>query len=288
MTKSVINHDEELLSQAESIVYKQPDDGSDLHAHIYFPPGEREGANRPALVFFFASGWDNGRISQFAPQALHFANRGAVTILIEYRTRTSHDASPIASMQDARSALRWVRFYSDQLGVDPRRIVAIGALAGANIAAMATMNASLEKDDTDPENVDGMPNALVLLSPLIEVVKGGYGAQVFADSGTPLSAANLSAHIDKGLPPMLILHGTHDRLTPFANVVKFVRKMQRKENVCDLIPFEGRQHTFYNLNVDPDTHDQCNTLLDRFLVHLGFLPEAAPIDGDEETVRVIN
>ena len=135
MTKSVINHDEELLSQAESIVYKQPDDGSDLHAHIYFPPGEREGASRPALVFFFASGWDNGRVSQFAPQALHFANRGAVTILIEYRTRTSHDASPIASMQDARSALRWVRFYSDQLGVDPCRIVAIGALVGSMVLA---------------------------------------------------------------------------------------------------------------------------------------------------------
>lgn len=87
---------------------------------------------------------------------------------------------------------------------------------------------------------------------------------------------------------MLIFHGTRDRFAPIDSVVRFVKKTQQKGNVCDLIHFEGRQHSFFNLNVDLTLHDHCNAIVDKFLVHLGFLPEAPPSDDDAETVRVIS
>jgi acetyl esterase len=287
-SKKLIHRDDELLSQAETLVYKELDAGPDLNAHLFFPPDERDGQGRTALVFFCGGGWDSGRITQFAPQALHFANRGAVTILAEYRTRSSHEASPVEAMQDARTAFRWVRHYAGQLGIDPARIVGIGAQAGANIAAAAAMKSDLPEDDTDPPGIPGAPNAVVMFGPLVEIAKSGFGTQAFTDSGTPPAAANLGSHIVKDLPPMLIFHGTRDRFAPIDSVVRFVKKTQQKGNVCDLIHFEGRQHSFFNLNVDLTLHDHCNAIVDKFLVHLGFLPEAPPSDDDAETVRVIS
>lgn len=288
-SKSIASRDDELLSRSESIDYKNLEDGSALKAHVFLPSIEGIApAGRPALAFFFGSGFDSGRVTQFAPQALHFANRGAVSILFEYRTRGLQGASPIAAMQDARSAFRWIRFYADKLGIDPRKVVGIGALAGANMVAAAAMKPDLPPDESDPPDVHGAPDAAVLFSPLIEVTKGGYGSQAFTESGTPLSAANLLNCIEPKLPPMLIMHGTLDRLTPFATVVKFTRNMQRKGNLCDLLPFEGRQHSFFNLNVDPAAYDHCNAVVDKFLVHLNYLPEAAPDEDAGESVRVIS
>lgn len=286
--KTFIARDEELLSQSEAVVYKQPATGPDLQAYLFLPADGRVGLGRPALVFFHASGWDSGRVAQFAPQAMRFAQRGCVSILADYRTRASHDATPLQAMQDARSAFRWVRHYADELGVDPSRLAGIGSLAGAHIAAAAAMKGDLPDDATDPESLSGRPDALILINPLVEVTKGSYGSKAFAETGTPIGAANLSAHVAKDLPPTLILHGTDDRFAPIGPVVKFAKKSQQKGNVCDLIPFEGRQHGFFNLNVDPATHSQCNDLMDRFLVHLGFLAPDATAGDETESVRVLD
>lgn len=285
--QSLVTRDEPLLSHGESVVYKQVEGGPDLQAHLFFPPSGRRGAGRTAIVFFFGSGWDRGRVVQFAPQALHFARRGAIAVLADYRTSSSHGAGPLEAMQDARSAIRWVRFYAEPLGVHSDRIVAAGALAGGTLAAATAMKSDLPDEGADPEGVSGVPNAVALFSPVVEVAKDGYGAPAFAESGTPLSAASLFPHIARGLPPFLILHGTDDRFAPYAKALDFSRRMQRKGNVCDLIPFEGRPHSFFSLNVDPVAHDHCNALVDRFLVHLGFLGEARPDEEDGEGIRLL-
>ncbi len=274
-----MNRDEALLEKAETVAFKQLEDGSELKAHVFFPPGERVGAKRPVMLFFFGSGFDTGRVTQFAPQALYFASRGMVTVLFDYRTSSRHGTTPIEAMQDARTAVRWVRFYGEPLGIDPSRVIAVGALAGGTIAAAAAMKTDLVEDGTDPGDLDGRPDALVLFNPMIEVAKGGYASDLFERHDIPLKAASLPAFIRTGLPPMLILHGTSSPLTPVQAVEKFVKRMRRKRNPCHLIPFEGRQHSFFNLNVDPGTYDYCNAEIDRFLVDQGFLE--APTEETE-------
>lgn len=284
-----MNRDDELLAQAESVVYKQLEGDVELKAHVYFPAGERIGGKRPAMLFFFGSGFDSGSITQFAPQALYFASRGAVTVLIDYRTANKHGASPIEAMQDARSAIRWVRFYSQPLGVDPDRVVAVGALAGATIAAAAAMKTDLIDDETDPGEIEGRPNGLVLFNPMIEVTKGGYASDLFVKNDVHLKTAALPNHIDFNLPPMLILHGMSSPLTPSATVEKFVKSMRKKRNHCEFIPFPGRQHSFFNLNVDPWSYDYCNSEIDRFLVGEGFLNASVEVDeSDLGEVREIS
>jgi len=276
---SPIHQHLEILEQAERMVYKKVDRGPDLNAYIFLPENHQVTDDRPGFLFFYGSGWDHGAITQFAPQALYFANRGAICILIEYRLASTHQAHPSAATQDARSAVRWLRFYADRIGVDPQRIVAIGASAGAHIAAAAVMNLDTPDDDTDPP-LSGQPDALVLFSPILDVVKGGYAADRFANANE-LKQAQLSRYLRKELPPTLIFHGTRDRMVPFDSVEKFCRKSKRRKNHCELVDLEGRENRYFNLNVDPATYEYCISRADRFLVEQGFLPEDPAGDGGE-------
>ncbi|NOX99674.1 MAG: hypothetical protein GXP30_08105, partial [Verrucomicrobia bacterium] len=105
---AVVDRQNELLAQAESFVYKKIDQGDDLHAHVYYPGGERKGVDRPVVMFFYSSSWDQGEVTQFGPQSLYMAERGAITMLIEYRVKSTHGTGPREAMADARTAIRWV------------------------------------------------------------------------------------------------------------------------------------------------------------------------------------
>ena len=91
-------------------------------------------APTPAIVFFFGGGWSQGTVTQFTPQAKHFAERGMVAILADYRVFRRHGTTALEAMADARSAVRWVRANASKLGVDPNRIVAAGGSSGGHIA----------------------------------------------------------------------------------------------------------------------------------------------------------
>ena len=277
------DRDSQLLASAEAHVYRETSGGDPLHLHHFRPAEEPlDHGLSPAILWFFGSGFDSGQLTQFAPQALHFAGRGAHSFLVEYRTAKSHGSTPLDAMQDGRSALAWVRSQADSLGIDPTRMVAAGALAGGTIAAAAAMKSDLPRDESDPKKVDAVPSALVLYSPLLEVLRGRYGSSAFASAGISPKEAHLTGYLTRNLPPMLLLHGTADRETPFEGVERFVRRARRKGNQCQLVPFPGRRHSFFNLNVDPVLFDVCNAEVDRFLVEVGILYPPSDSEVSEE------
>ncbi|NIQ76054.1 MAG: prolyl oligopeptidase family serine peptidase, partial [Nitrospinaceae bacterium] len=53
-------------------------------------------------------------------------------------------------------------------------------------------------------------------------------------------------HVRPGLPPTLVFHGTADKTVPFENAERFTRLMNESGNICELVPFEGRNHGFFN------------------------------------------
>ena len=66
------------------VVYKEAN-GVELEAFVFQPDGHESSDRRPCLLFFFGSKWDKGMVSQFAPQCVYFAARGAVAIAVDYR-----------------------------------------------------------------------------------------------------------------------------------------------------------------------------------------------------------
>lgn len=254
-----------LLKEARTLPYETLPDGSELVMHLYLPRDSDEGGLRPGFLFFHSGAWDRGSIIQFAPQALYYAERGAVCGLVEYRNRGSHPGScPTDALRDGRAAIHTLRRHAASYHLDPSRIVAVGGGAGANIAAGAAMGVTLPEGDPAHNEAVARPDAAILFSAILDLHKGGYGYDAFTDAAEA-RLASLSRSIAADMPPLLLLHGTADRLVPCEEAAEFVGKMQRHHNVCELAAFEGRDGNFYNFNVDPVSYEASLVTMDDFL-----------------------
>lgn len=274
-----------LLARGTGYVYKEVA-GHELAAWVFTPEGHQPSARRPAILFFFSSAWDSGLLSQFAPHCLHFADRGMVAATVEYRTASQHQAGPLDAMSDARSAVRWIRRHAAELGVDPEKIAGGGGSAGAHAILTAAMIRDKELDaPSDPSDQSCVPDALVLFDPVVALTPGGkFGAEKFPSAKAARQASPIH-RVRKKLPPMILFHGTHDRLLPFSATRSFAKKMRRwyRRNDCRLVPFEGCGHSFFNFNVDPRFFEATINQADSFLVEKGFLP---PISEKEAENRL--
>jgi acetyl esterase/lipase len=272
-----IGRTRQVLDFAQEHLYKETEDGLELHAYI-FSPETQSTELRPAILFFASGLWENMSVTQFAPQCLHFTRRGALTVLLEYRVRAVHGTGPLQAMSDARSAIRWVRYNAEALRIDPTRVVAAGGSAGAHLALSAALIPGVADDPNDP-NISCVPDAMALFCPIVDTTKPQLVLEKFTDP-EEASRCNPSRHVGKHLPPTIIFHGTEDRVIPYEPVVRFVNAVKKKANLCELCLFKGRDHSFYNFNVNPEGYDTTVAEMDRFLVAQGFLPEPVPSEED--------
>jgi len=250
-------------------VYKQTPARA-LNLYI-MSPAAASARPRPAIVFFFGGGWVGGSTDQFLEQAQHFVDRGLVSILVDYRVQSRDHSTPFDSVQDARSALRWVRSHAAELRIDPAKIIASGGSAGGHVAGATAILDNIN-DPNDNLSVSPVPNALVLFNPVLDTTETGYGAKLIGKDAIQLS---LTHHIKPGLPPIIIFHGTADHTVPFANVTEFARRVKEAGGDCQVVPFEGAQHGFFNSprfrkTASSDTYEKIIADVDRFLAGLGF------------------
>ena len=82
---------------------------AELKIHVHLPPDWKPSDKRPAIVFFFGGGWKSGTVKQFEPQATYLASRGMVAARADYRVESRQDVTPDACVEDAKSAVRWLR-----------------------------------------------------------------------------------------------------------------------------------------------------------------------------------
>jgi len=218
-------------------------DGIELQLHTFEPSGLKPSDRRSAIVFFFGGGWSSGEAKQFYQQARALADQGMVAFSADYRVKSRNQTTPFEAVQDARSAIRWVRAHAATLGVDPSRIVAAGGSAGGHLAACTGLSLGTAAK-TDNLKVSSTPNALVLFNPVLDTTAKGYGAKNFnPEQQTDLSPCH---HVQKGTVPTIIFHGTADQTVPFENAERFTRLMIDAGNTCVLVPFTGKDHGFFN------------------------------------------
>ncbi len=239
-----------------------------LFADIYYPPNFKTGDKKPTIVFFFGGGWVGGNRDHFLGQSRYLANKGMIAITVDYRIKKEHNTSPIEAMQDARSAMRWVKANADELGVDLEKLAAGGGSAGGHLAAItATLNQF--DAETDDKSISCKPKLLVLFNPVIDTTPQGYGAEKMGKNQKKASPVH---HVKKGLPPTIIFHGTEDTTVPFENVQRFERLMTKKGNVCELLAYEGQKHGFFNYRKGTEVYfEKTVKAMEEFLVKHGYL-----------------
>jgi acetyl esterase len=277
-TPDVLDRNYALLQQAEGYAYKTVG-GKDLGAYFFKPKDQpRPATGWPAAVFLCSSGWDHGLPSQFAPHALYLASRGMAGVLIDYRMTSSFPGStPLDAMSDARSAMRWLRAHAEELEIDPTRIAGCGGSAGAH-AILSTALVRAGDDPAEDASVSCVPDALILFSPALDTGSKGVWHDRFPDKKAA-RRANLMRLIRRKLPPMLIIHGTADRVIPWEHSERFRKKNRWRFNKCRLLTYRGQGHGFFNFNFDMNHYEITLNELDAFLVERGFLQPYPDEDG---------
>jgi acetyl esterase len=256
----------ESLPGADTRVYKTIGD-TKLRLHIFQPAARKQSDKLPAIVFFFGGGWRSGSPVQFLEHCKYLASRGMVAITAEYRVKARHNVTPLECITDAKSAIRWVRKNASELGIDANRIAAGGGSAGGHLAAATATVKGLDEKSEDAK-ISAVPNALVLFNPALDVVSipANYGFGDNAALASPLQ------NVRAKLPPTIIFHGTADTTVPFAQAEKFCEAMKQEGNRCEVVPFAGKQHGFFNFGRgDGQDYKATVRAMDEFLLSLDYL-----------------
>lgn len=236
----------------------------ELKLHVFNPPNHQSESKTPSIVMFHGGGWSNGEPSLFFKACSEYATRGMVAISAEYSIKNVHQGTPFDSVADGKSAMRWVRKHSQELGVDPDRIAAGGSSAGGHVAAATAFLAAFD-DSGDDLSVSPKPNALVLTSPVFDNSKDGYGHSRIKDRWKEFSPVH---NLAKGAPPTLICMGDSEPTYLKVEVAKkFQADMKQLGSRCDLLVLEGLQHG----KRSPEHSKRIKVEMDRFLVSLGYM-----------------
>lgn len=289
----------------ENHVYKTVDDTS-LSLTLYRPVDATTAAPaRPIAVFFFGGGWRSGSTEQFTPHCEYLAGRGMLAATVDYRVASRHGVKARACVEDAKSAVRWLRKNAKRLQIDPDRICAAGGSAGGHIACCTATIDGFDATGEDPR-ISSRPNAMALFNPAV-ILAPLEGAEIPFDedkladiasrTGVPPKEISPAHHIRAGLPPTIIFHGIADTTVPITTVETYQRRATKAGNDCTLIRYADAPHSFFNAPKGKnaarrDRSDQWfrRTLLalDGFLCRLGWLadpPEVRVVDRDFVALR---
>jgi acetyl esterase/lipase len=253
---------QESRSPTKSFIYKKVAK-TELEMVIDYPPDWKASDKRPAIVFFFGGGWTDGTIQAFETQADYFAGRGMVAARADYRVKSRQGVTPKECVEDAKSAVRWLRQNAAMLGVDPDRIVAAGGSAGGHIAACTTLAPGLDAEGEDT-TISCKANALVLYNPVLE-----FGPQMAERIGNDQALAKVispTLHLQKDSPPTLLLYGTADWLLNQGN--DFMKRSKELGHHAELFTAEGQKHGFFN---KPPWKEKTTQRVAEFLTSIGYL-----------------
>tara|TARA_B100000927_G_scaffold42193_1_gene30056 strand:- start:1 stop:828 length:828 start_codon:yes stop_codon:yes gene_type:complete len=225
----------------EKIFYKSTEQ-TDLNLFIYNPVDFDKSQTYNCIVFFHGGGWNSGDYKQFERQSIYFASRGMVAISVEYRIRNKHGTSPIQAMEDAKSAIRFIRLNSELFSINPNRIAAAGGSAGGHLAAVAG-NIDLFDNSSEDLTISSKPDLLILYNPVLH-----YGRK-WGWIDNPSSASPYE-NLSVGAPPTIILTGTKDKIVPVELIENYKKRMEAVGSRCDVIFYEGAEHAFFNKGQD--------------------------------------
>lgn len=219
---------------------------SALKIDVFRPARAAERENNTAIVFFHGGGWAFGAPSEFFSTCEHYAKLGIVAFSVEYRLSRENGVaphpsiSPIESVMDAKSAMRWVRANAARFHLASDKIVAAGQSAGGHLALCTAM--IVDHDEaTDDVAVSCRPDALLLFSPCVNAVEGWCDRLLGARRGQIWSISP-AHHVRSGLPPMIAFHGTFDDQVPIWTLQFFREEMEKAGNRFELHRYEGRRH----------------------------------------------
>jgi len=200
--------------------------------------------------------------------------------------------TPAACVEDAKSAVRYLRAHAAELGIDPKRIVAGGGSAGGHIAACTALvpgyeaegeDTSVSSKEGEDTSVSSKPNALVLFNPVLDLRNlEPLAERLDAEKRAAISPIR---YVSKETPPAILFYGTKDRFLPDGQAM--LKEGKKHGNRVELYTAEDQPHGFFNR---PPWKQLTLRAADAFLASLGYLkgePTVQPPEGTEKTLHKV-
>jgi len=198
----------------------------------------------PLVVYVPGSAWHRQNVWMGLDKALYFAARGYAFAMVEYRPTDIGAAFP-AQRDDVITAIRFLKSKADEYQVNSEKTAIWGDSSGGHTAvSVAVTEPSIVNCAVDwygPTDISKMSYYPSTMDHYLPESPEGmlFGGVNLFDCPELVAQANPMNYIspDKDLPPILIMHGTKDKLVPFNQSVRLYEKLRE----C------GKNVTFYRV-----------------------------------------
>ena len=261
----------------EERVYKKVD-GYELKTDIFYTASVHKNDRNPAIALFHGGGWVFGDRKEFFGACERYARKGFITFSFQYRLSINPDGSypkpgitPVESVKDARSAIRWIRENAGTLKIDPDKVVAGGQSAGGQLA-LATALMDTINEASDNLRFSPVPDALLLYSSNVNTMEA-WVDMLLGDRREMIWAISPYHNLRKNMPPVIGFRGLADcTVLPYI-VDLFKKRMDELGNYFDLNSYAGRSHYLAEGNEKYANYfdEEIMEKTDAFLKKFGFM-----------------
>jgi acetyl esterase/lipase len=235
--------------------------GRTLSVQLLLPPMESESSDLfPCLLYVQGSAWLEQELGASLPALAEFARRGYVIAIVQYRPST---VAPFpAQVKDAKSAVRFLRGRATEFHIDADRMAMWGDSSGGHTTVLACLTQDDPSYSDEPDNeplglrcfidfygptdisrMNEEPSTMDHCGPSSPegMLIGGHHVLEHPALASPTIAMN---HVpaDRSLQPMLIMHGSQDRLVPFAQSVLLYKALTAAGQPVDFYQLHGSDH----------------------------------------------
>lgn len=197
----------------------------------------------PVVLYFHGGAWAHGSHEKLSPVMVALARSGIAVASVEFRS--SGEARFPAQLEDARSAVRWVKENTRLYSLSAQNIGAYGVSTGAQLAGLLAYSGSSVR-------------AVCLQSAPCDLTSLGEGSSVrWSEADSPLGAylgfapasneeatrrASPIFFADEDAPPTLLLAGRDDTFIPPTQSEALYRVLKKSNAQVELLQFEGENH----------------------------------------------
>lgn len=205
---------------------------------------------------------------------------GINAFVLIYRLPTSPDLKErhFGPLQDGQRAMKLIRSFAAQNGLDSNKIGVMGASAGGHLAAsLSTIDQDHALIGDSLDQYAFTPNFQILISPVISFtsyVHEGSKESLLGDSpGEDLiNLFSCELHVEQDDPPCFLVHADNDGSVNTMNSINYYTALKSKEVPASLHIFPYGGHNI-NLRNNPGSANQWTSLCEAWLKESGLLGE---------------
>jgi len=263
------------FNHQKDVVYGYKD-GMALVMDIYSP---REGSNKAGIILIMSAGMNSSPLWSHDvgthADVQNLLEAGYVVFATAHSSQPKYTADE--SSTDIPRAVRFIRYNSKKFDIDPDRIGILGYSSGGHISLMtATAPPPRKPESADPiDKESSIVQAVVAYFPSSDLLNFGQTnttiLEHFNSVGYNLNAAfdfhkwddksnrlerienpetiqeyykrnSAISFVSKDDPPILIFHGSEDKLVPIQQSEIIIDKLKEYGVPCKLLKIEGKGH----------------------------------------------